>query len=241
MRYLILLLLSSVCFAQQNPQFESGKVTYEVEIKPLHNIYEKYAKNDTIDEFTKQQVLKIFGNNKAVLSTLVFTREKSLYKVNLELDSSKEINLSHGRAGGNGLFYTDLKNDEQIHNMEDRMANEWLLISYKYPEWIITNETKKILGYTCYKAIEVKPKGKSDKYKLHTAWFTKEIPLSIGPKNFGGLPGLILEVDRDNLTFIAQKVRLNSSKTTSIARPTIGTKITQEEYNLRYKDFFKKS
>jgi len=239
--YLLLLLLSLNCFGQEIKQFKSGKVIYEVEIRPIVNVYEKYGpENDALDEGFKQQMLNVFAKNKAVLSTLVFTNEESFYKVNIERDPSEGMNFSHSKAGGNGFFYSHLTQGEQIHNMEDKMANEWLLISYPYPKWTITNETKEILGYTCYKAIEVKPAGKSDKYKPHTAWFTKEIPVSTGPKKFGGLPGLILEIDRGNLTFKAQKIQLDS-ELISISRPNAGTEITQEEFDLRYKDFFKKN
>lgn len=56
-------------------------------------------------------------------------------------------------------------------------------------KWEITNEEKEIMGYRCNSATC------SFRGREYTAWFTQEIPLSFGPWKFGGLPGLILEIE----------------------------------------------
>jgi GLPGLI family protein len=61
-------------------------------------------------------------------------------------------------------------------------------------EWEITEEYKKIIGYSCQKAttIHTNPNGTQRKV---VAWFTSEIPIPTGPYMYVGLPGLILEID----------------------------------------------
>jgi len=54
-------------------------------------------------------------------------------------------------------------------------------------KWEITGDTKDILGFKCQKAIG------TYKCREYAAWFTKDIPLSIGPWHLNGLPGAILE------------------------------------------------
>ena len=49
-------------------------------------------------------------------------------------------------------------------------------------------ETKEISGYKCQLA-----KGRTPNGDTATIWFTEEIPISAGPSNLAGLPGLILE------------------------------------------------
>jgi GLPGLI family protein len=58
--------------------------------------------------------------------------------------------------------------------------------------WRLTNETKIIDSYLCYKATynhSVK-----SMQGLVTAWYCPELPFSFGPKGYGGLPGLIVEL-----------------------------------------------
>lgn len=56
-------------------------------------------------------------------------------------------------------------------------------------EWEIQDSTKKILGYECFLA--------STDYhgRKWQAWFAPEIPVSDGPWQFCGLPGLIMEAE----------------------------------------------
>lgn len=65
-----------------------------------------------------------------------------------------------------------------------------IFIKEKIPEfkWSISSEKKEILGYLCYKA-KVSFRGRE-----YIAWFTNEIPISVGPWKFSGLPGVILEI-----------------------------------------------
>ncbi len=60
--------------------------------------------------------------------------------------------------------------------------------------WKILNEIKEIEGYLCMKA-ETKNAIKGQ--TIH-AWFTDLIPMSGGPEGYGGLPGMILEIDINN-------------------------------------------
>jgi GLPGLI family protein len=70
---------------------------------------------------------------------------------------------------------------------------------YQYEEevpkmkWNLDKGEKTLLGYKCNKAT-VNYRGRN-----YTAWYTTDIPINNGPYIFGGLPGLILEVeDIDN-------------------------------------------
>ncbi|AKH94515.1 GLPGLI family protein [Elizabethkingia anophelis] len=60
-------------------------------------------------------------------------------------------------------------------------------------KWTIhENSTKKILGYNCIKATTIFRGAKI------TAYYTPDIPYSVGPFKFFGLPGAILDVREDN-------------------------------------------
>lgn len=72
--------------------------------------------------------------------------------------------------------------------------SEYFYFTFSDYQWQLTNEHKIINGYTCYKAIgslqALNPK--LPRYYFE-AWYCPEIPLSLGPEYFAGLPGLIFE------------------------------------------------
>ncbi len=66
---------------------------------------------------------------------------------------------------------------------------------------------------------------------LVTAWFTPQIPVKTGPGEYGGLPGLILEMNIDRTTVLCSKIVLNPEETEAIKAPDKGKEVTREEYN----------
>lgn len=64
-----------------------------------------------------------------------------------------------------------------------------------------------------------------------TAWYTPEIPVSQGPENYWGLPGLILEVNDGRTTVLCSKVVLNIKDKAEIKEATKGKVVTQQEYD----------
>ena len=62
------------------------------------------------------------------------------------------------------------------------------------------------------------------------AWYTPMIPVAHGPGDFGGLPGLILELNTSNTTILCTKVVLNPKEEVKIKTPTKGKEVTREEY-----------
>lgn len=63
------------------------------------------------------------------------------------------------------------------------------------------------------------------------AWYTPDIPISNGPENYFGLPGLILEVSAGKTTLLCSKIVMNSKDKKEIKAPTNGKVVTQTEYD----------
>ena len=64
-----------------------------------------------------------------------------------------------------------------------------------------------------------------------TAWYTPEIPISQGPENYWGLPGLILEVSDGKTVVLCSKIVMNAKEKVEIKSPTKGKVISQKEYD----------
>lgn len=63
-----------------------------------------------------------------------------------------------------------------------------------------------------------------------TAWYTPQIPVSNGPGEYAGLPGLIMELSFYRTTLLCSKIVMNPSNPEKIERPKKGKKVSQEEY-----------
>jgi GLPGLI family protein len=64
-----------------------------------------------------------------------------------------------------------------------------------------------------------------------TAWYTPQIPVSQGPGDFWGLPGLILEVNTDKTTILCSKIIMNPQEKFEIKAPEKGEVVSRKEYN----------
>lgn len=64
-----------------------------------------------------------------------------------------------------------------------------------------------------------------------TAWYTPEIPVSQGPENYWGLPGLILEVNDGRTVILCSKVVLNPKVKTEIKAPSKGKVTSQKDFD----------
>jgi GLPGLI family protein len=88
--------------------------------------------------------------------------------------------------------------------------------------WEITGEVATIADLPCRKATHKYPSG-----RIVEAWFTDQIPFSVGPMSFHGLPGLILKVSLSGITIEAQKITFVTNPV--IKQPTEGERVKREE------------
>ncbi|MCL7754525.1 GLPGLI family protein [Polaribacter sp. Z022] len=68
-----------------------------------------------------------------------------------------------------------------------------------------------------------------------TAWYTPQIPVSNGPGEYWGLPGLILEINSGRTTVLCTEIVINPSEKEEIKAPTKGKKIKREDYTTTVK------
>jgi len=125
------------------------------------------------------------------------------------------------------LYYTNTETREII--FREIVINKPLLV--KEPTWIefdwkLGTETKTIGSFLCQEATT------QFRGRIYTAWYTDEIPVSLGPWKFHGLPGLILEVEDETgeVSFKAQKVEIPAKDISKIKPPTKGEKVSLEEF-----------
>ena len=205
------------------------------------------ASTPGIQEQLEAQMRKMFQKT----YTLDFTKSKSVYKEVQELDAPKVPSsngvmiMVQGSNGSNDVLFKNIL-ENRMANKKELMGKVFLirdnLVAY---DWELTGETKNIGNYTCYKAKfeieeedlqinmidgEVKEE-KVTKKRTLVAWYTPEVPISNGPRDYGGLPGLILEVNDGNQTIVCSEIVLNPSEVKEIKEPTKGKVVTREEFS----------
>ena len=121
--------------------------------------------------------------------------------------------------------YHDFDKNQRLEQLE-YMTRIFLVQSeIEAVAWKLGSEKKKILDYTCMSATVT-----LDDQEI-VAWFSPEIPVSLGPSLFGGLPGLILAVERNGETaYVATSVNLTPPMEESMVKPNKGSKVSREEF-----------
>lgn len=214
--------------------------------------------NRQISEEQKKRIeqrMKSFSERTYVLH---FNTTASLYKEEERLGTptgEREGRFQSMMSSfSNGVQYKNVKEKELLESKEFFGKN--FLIEEKLEEvkWEMTGDTKQIGQYTCLKATMIKKvddidfrrfrprrnrnneenkEGNKEEEKeiVVTAWYTPQIPVSNGPGEYGGLPGLILEVNEGRTTILCSEIVLNPSEKQEINKPTKGKKVTRETYN----------
>lgn len=95
-------------------------------------------------------------------------------------------------------------------------------------------ETKK--DSTSSESNDVLDELETPKFVVVTAWYTPQIPVSTGPGEYHGLPGLILEVQADRTVMLCTKIVMNPQEKEKITKPDTGEVVTRDEYNTIMKD-----
>lgn len=238
-------LLTITTFAQKDFQ---GKATY------MSKRTMDMSRFDKMPEQQKKEMMARFKNFLEKTYTLSFNKKESLFKENVKLDAPGSSGPSWGKSNGQGSIYKNLGDKEMTEDVEQFSKRFLVTEEMKTPNWEMGTETKKIGNYTCYKATMVKVdtsidwgsmfgkrgnkakdsiKAKKEEVKtlFITAWYSPQIPVSAGPSEHWGLPGLILEINAGRTTMLCTELVINPEDEIEIKKPTKGKKVSRKEYN----------
>lgn len=220
-RYIFILLISISMTTITNAQ--TNKITYEEQA----NI-ENQLKNVT-DPATRERVSKYLSQVKVF--TLYYKDGISFYS---EQDDAAKEEKDNGLSEGNSKFKTVNVGKKSGGIYKNQKTNEYLqeadllgkafLVSDKLDKikWQLVNETKKIGEFNCKKATAV-VNGENV-----TAWYTSSLPINDGPKEYWGLPGLIIDLITPTKMYHA--VSVTSVKQYDFTKPSKGQKVTKADY-----------
>ncbi|GGD15010.1 GLPGLI family protein [Hyunsoonleella pacifica] len=242
-------LISSVSISAQEFQ---GRAEYVY--KAQMNLGRWGAK---MSEAQKKQIAVRLKNRLEKKYILTFNKEASIYDEYEKLDAMSGATDSWGKNFTPGEQYKNVKTKAFIQEQEfygkTFLVNDTLLEI----DWKMETETKQIGNYKCFKATAMIPsskmafwefswsklrqeqgetdeensgKDKEEPMTEVTAWYTPQIPVSQGPSEFWGLPGLILEVSSGSTTMLCSKIVINPKEKAELKVSKRGTEVTKQEY-----------
>ena len=224
----VLVLFSIICCGQN----EGGFAIYK---KKMNIPKEKIDSNKDINVQLKQS-LKSMGEviNKFEYK-LIFNGEKAKYSklegLTKEEDNKLSNKLANSVIGVNGKYYYDMVKLYSINEVNNFGDTVLVLRKSIQNKWVLTKESKVINGEICYKASTTKVvdtrKGKITREIV--AWYNPKINIPVGPDGYFGLPGLIVQVEENNIITYLQEFK-REKREPKINIPKKGKKMTESEY-----------
>jgi GLPGLI family protein len=201
------------------------------------NLKVTYAETGNIDAQLKNEkdpeVRKMVAAQlaKPIIFTLYLQTKQSAYIKKEAITTGTDAEKKQINIGSSNKGLVKNYNEKKYYDACDIFGKQFLVTDVLHDiKWTITKETKKIGEYTCTKATA------TNNNENITAWYTTKIAVSNGPRFYGGLPGLIIELADAKKYYSATKVE-NNTPAIKIETPTVGKKITQAEYNKEIEDF----
>lgn len=213
-----------------------------------------------MSEAQKKQVQARLKNRLEKTYVLSFNKEESLFNEEDKLDAISGATDSWGNNFSRGEQYKNVKENALVQSQEFYGKRFLVKDKLQEISWNMGKESKQIGQYLCFKATALVPTtelawydfswsdlrtpataSKTDSTAVETlepeikmteveAWYTPQIPVSHGPAEYWGLPGLILEVSAGGTTMLCAKIVMNPKEKITIEAPDKGKEITKSEY-----------
>lgn len=206
-----------------------------------------------MSEAQKKQMYARLKNRLEKTYILDFNKEESTFNEEDQIDAVAGATDSWGSNFTRGEQYKNVKQNQLVQSQEF-YGKKFLVKDELAPiNWEMGSESKQVGKYLCFKATASVPTSELTWYDFSwadlraaeatnesgeaevpmtdvVAWYTLQIPVSHGPGEYWGLPGLILEVSAGNTTMICSKVVMNPADVVSIEAPDKGKEITKTAY-----------
>ncbi|HEY9169307.1 MAG TPA: GLPGLI family protein [Lutibacter sp.] len=254
---LVFLLMQTIL----NAQDFQGSAVYQTKTKVEMDLAASGIPADRIkriEEMMKNQMEKTY--------ILTFDKTASIYKEEVKLDQGASggpgMRFAMMGGGGSGKYYKNIQTKKSAKENEFSGKNFLIKDDLKTYEWKMEQETKMIGNNLCFKATTIiempanagtfsfgrrnndnKEEEKEEEQKVELvpviAWYSMDIPVSHGPGDYWGLPGLILEINAGNTQIMCTKIVMNPKEKAEITEPNKGKVMTQIEYDVLLKEKMK--
>lgn len=229
MKVILILFLTSFCIAQN----KNLTVTYGI---VFHNDELINGKDNMFKEHLDYAV----ANPNRFMFDLIIDQTGSSFQIKNKLSLDERTlsdKLAFVFAKYPGLIFAF---KDSILKQSNLLGNKVFIKEDYITAWELTNESKLIDGYLCYKATNVDRVENGTQVFNHpiVAWYCPELPYAFGPIGYGNLPGLILQLQVRNIVYGVLKVDFGSAALPDYSILKKSEIISSEEEDIRLKKIF---
>ena len=232
-------------------QMKEGKISYERKINMHRNLPDPQMKS-MIPEFRTDKFELIFNESVSLFRSVVDDEAPDPFA---NAGGGGGGGMRFNFRMPTTSTYTDMAKQMQY---EERafFEKEFLIVdSLKQYKWKLSEETKTIAKQLCKKATTMitAPQmmrmrvsmGRGGENNTDTTantprapketelvvWYAENIPVSFGPDNYSGLPGVIMEIDQDNGANVTTAVEVSAKyPKKELVAPTKGEKMNRVQF-----------
>lgn len=242
-KILTILILCVIPLNSINSQIENGDISYKAyfiksnqKINSKENTEIKNYKYPLKDKLNKLNA-SIEEKAKSLEINLLFDKNKSVFFSKNKIFSNKKDEISFKIAKithkVNTIYFYQKGAKKYFEEIE--FSGEKFLVEKEnvLSSWNLLNEKEIIGSFSCYKAtriINYKNSKNQLRKKQQTVWYSTDIPVPFGPKNFLGFPGLVLKVLDGSLIYQANAIILNQKSTLKIKSPSVKNVTSEEDF-----------
>ncbi len=191
-----ILLLTQIALCQD----KVNRVTYGIELK---------KNKDNNQTHYVGLISNVESKLKQVTFDLNYNSSIAKFSMNLNSLSEEDTSVVLDIADMLGKVYYNRVHCDTIYSTNEKFKNfkDYICFSISRTEWMVSYEKKLINGFECTKAFGTLKKNYGDGENFQVcnvvAWFCPKIKTSFGPKSYGGLSGLIMQLELPLVTFKA--------------------------------------
>jgi len=207
------------------------------------NAYYKKQLSSSTDSINNPHVKQALKSLKNREYKLTFKNSEATYDEVKVLDINENPVVEafvEGISEFSGEVYFNSVDESIIIKKE--ISDGTFLIKKNEINWTLSKDTLKIDNYTCYKATSTRIINNSEgTHKLEvTAWYAPEISLPFGPDGYGGLPGLILQLNNNGTITSLKKIEFyNEKEDVNISFTKKGKEVSEDEFNKMMSKLYK--
>jgi GLPGLI family protein len=231
-------------------QMKEGKISYERKINMHRNLPDPQMKS-MVPEFRTDKFELIFNESVSLFRSVVDDEAPDPFANAGGGGGGGGMRMNFRMPTAN--TFTDVAKQMQY---EERafFEKEFLIVdSLKQYKWKLSEETKTIAKQLCKKAttmisapqirmrVSMGGGGNNTDTTANTprapketelvVWYAENIPVSFGPDNYSGLPGVIMEIDQDNGATVTTAVEVSAKyPKKELIAPTKGDKMNRAQF-----------